>query len=159
MHEIIIIFMYVRDGQSIVKEPSDILLDDELKIVQPGSTTEADKSNVVLRRYDKLNEAETSQLLVSGLYVLKTMGRDGLRVFWSKSSGQERAALLQMIHLACSHFTTARKNSTITRKKVCHVIGFKNILFFLMLRHRKLVIQFKTRKQDAKPHPCWFCFL
>jgi len=111
-------FFYCRDAQSLAKVPSDILLDDELKIVPPGSTTEADKSNVVLRRYDKLNEAETSQLLVSGLYVLKTMGRDGLRTYWSKSSTQERASLLQMIHLACSHFTTAKKNSTITRKKV-----------------------------------------
>ncbi len=86
---------------------------------QSGATTDMDKSNVVLRRYDKLNEMETSQLLVSGLYLLKNMGKDGLKVFWNKSTPRERASLLQMVHLACIHFTNARKNSTITRKKVC----------------------------------------
>lgn len=85
---------------------------------QSGATTDVDKSNVVLRRYDKLNEMETSQLLVSGLYLLKNMGKDGLKSFWNKSTPRERASLLQMVHLACIHFTNARKNSTITRKKV-----------------------------------------
>lgn len=89
-----------------------------VKASQSGANTEADKSNVVLRRYDKLNDVETSQLLISGLYLLKSFTQDGLRNFWGRSTAQERASLLQMIHLACTHFTNARKNSTITRKKV-----------------------------------------
>ncbi|CAG7817944.1 unnamed protein product [Allacma fusca] len=111
------------DGQSIGKESSELAEEDGLlKATQSGANTEADKSNVVLRRYDKLNDVETSQLLISGLYLLKTIGQEGLRNFWMKSTIQERASLLQMIHLACAHFTNARKNSTITRKKVVGIV-------------------------------------
>ena len=94
------------------------MANDDFKASISGNGTEAAKSNVVLRRYDKLNDLETSQLLLSGLYVLKSMGKEGLKNFWARGTSQERAGLLQMIHLACSHFTNARKNSTITRKKV-----------------------------------------
>lgn len=107
-----------RDGTSIGKESSEIIPDDELAKPATGSTVEQDKSNVVLRRYDKLNEAETSQLLVSGLYILKKMGKDGVKIYWSKSNAQERSSLLQMIHIACTHFTSAMKTGTSIRKKV-----------------------------------------
>jgi len=126
-------FLNWSDGTSLGKDPSDITTDDELVKVAPssGSMNEQDKSHVVLRRYDKLNDVETSQLLISGLYILKKMGKDGLRNFWTKSSSQERASLLQMIHLACSHFTSAKKAVTATRKKVKELLGFSPSCFII----------------------------
>jgi hypothetical protein len=115
--------------QSLVKESSDDGDVDSHSMKRVSSTVasnDMDKGNVVLRRYDKLSDIESSPLLVSGLYILKTMGNDRLRVFWNRSTTQERASLLQMVYLACVQFTNARKNSTITKTKV----SFFQIIMF-----------------------------
>ncbi|XP_035712502.1 dedicator of cytokinesis protein 9 isoform X5 [Folsomia candida] len=89
-----------------------------MKRVANATIGDADKSNIVQRRYDRLADDETRPLLVGGLYILKKMGNDRLRIFWNRSSTQERASLLQMVLLACVQFTNARKNSTITKTKI-----------------------------------------
>jgi len=124
-------FCICSDTSSIMKVPSEEG-EGESGSFKPSSfgTANADKSNVVLRRYDKLNDVETSQLLVSGLYLLKNMDSGDLKNFWGKSSSQERSSLMQMIHLACIHFTSLRRSNTITRKKVRFFKVFpKHIIF------------------------------
>lgn len=73
-------------------------------------------------------------MLVGGLYILKKMGNDRLRIFWNRSSTQERASLLQMVLLACVQFTNARKNSTITKTKVSDI-------YFVLLYYLNILIQ------------------
>jgi hypothetical protein len=112
-------FFDCRDTQSMLKEPSDEGEGDSQSIKRLTTTIQDDKSNVVQRRYDKLADDETRPLLVGGLYLLKKIGKIGkIGMFWNRSIPQERASLLQMVHLACVNFTNARKNSTITKTKV-----------------------------------------
>lgn len=131
------------ETQSMIKEPSDEgdLDSQSMKRLTNATIGDADRSNrEVQRRYDKLADEETRPLLVGGLYILKKMGNDRLRVFWGRSSAQERASLLQMVHLACCQFTNARKNSTITKTKVrkvnfCYNTMLSNFVCVIFMLH------------------------